>query len=183
MNKLDALLVSMRENKHLSKRWEKGPMLWFGFVSCDSGGLSCNSKWWRICLQCSRPRFDPWVGKILWRREWQSTPVFLPGESHGQDPGKLHLWNHRELDTTEQLTTIAMWFWGRSRKEALLWIGFYHKSKVILWFDFIIPLISKVRKWKPNAGVDKEAAPTPISHDRRIFGYCYGLETLVPVQT
>ena len=31
-----------------------------------------------------RHRFDPWVGKILWRREWQPTPVFLPGESHGQ---------------------------------------------------------------------------------------------------
>jgi len=27
---------------------------------------------------------DPWVGKILWRRAWQPTPVFLPGESHGQ---------------------------------------------------------------------------------------------------
>ena len=28
--------------------------------------------------------FDPGVGKIPWRRTWQSTPVFLPGESHGQ---------------------------------------------------------------------------------------------------
>ena len=27
---------------------------------------------------------DPWVGKIPWRREWLPTPVFLPGESHGQ---------------------------------------------------------------------------------------------------
>ena len=37
--------------------------------------------------QCRRPkrgRFDPWVGKIPWRRAWQPTPVFLPGESHGQ---------------------------------------------------------------------------------------------------
>ena len=29
-------------------------------------------------------RFDPWVGKIPWRRKWQPTPVFLPGESYGQ---------------------------------------------------------------------------------------------------
>ena len=36
-----------------------------------------------ICLQCGRPGFDPWVGKIPWRRKWQPTPVFLPGESHG----------------------------------------------------------------------------------------------------
>ena len=37
--------------------------------------------------QCRRPKrcgFDPWVGKISWRRARQSTPVFLPGESHGQ---------------------------------------------------------------------------------------------------
>jgi len=29
-------------------------------------------------------RFDLWVGKIPWRRAWQLTPVFFPGESHGQ---------------------------------------------------------------------------------------------------
>ena len=34
--------------------------------------------------KCGRPGFDPWVGKIFWRRAWQPTPVFLPGESHGQ---------------------------------------------------------------------------------------------------
>ena len=28
-----------------------------------------------------RPGFDPWVGKILWKRAWQHPPVFLPGES------------------------------------------------------------------------------------------------------
>ena len=37
-----------------------------------------------------RPRFDPWVGKILWRRKWQPTLVLLPGKSHGQmEPGRL----------------------------------------------------------------------------------------------
>ena len=44
--------------------------------------------WWlrqrRICLQCRRLRFSPWVGKIHWRRKWQPTPVLLPGDSHGQ---------------------------------------------------------------------------------------------------
>ena len=34
--------------------------------------------------RCRRPGFDPWIGKIPWRRTWQPTPVFLPGESHGQ---------------------------------------------------------------------------------------------------
>ena len=36
-----------------------------------------------IC-QCRRCGFDPCIGKIPWRRAWQATPVFLPGESHGQ---------------------------------------------------------------------------------------------------
>ena len=31
-----------------------------------------------------RCKFNPWIGKIPWRRAWQPTPVFLPGESHGQ---------------------------------------------------------------------------------------------------
>ena len=44
-------------------------------------GLSLWLRWWRTHLQCWRPGFSPWVGKIPWRREWQSTPVFLPGES------------------------------------------------------------------------------------------------------
>ena len=37
--------------------------------------------------QCGRQKryvFDPWVGKIPWKRAWQLTPVFLPGEFHGQ---------------------------------------------------------------------------------------------------
>ena len=34
--------------------------------------------------ECGRDLFDPWLGKIPWRREWQPTPVFLPGEFHGQ---------------------------------------------------------------------------------------------------
>ena len=35
-------------------------------------------------LQCRKCGFDPWVGKIPWRRERLPTPVFLPGDSHGQ---------------------------------------------------------------------------------------------------
>ena len=41
-------------------------------------------SWYRICLQCGRPGFDPWVGKIPWRRKWRPTPVLLPGKFPGQ---------------------------------------------------------------------------------------------------
>ena len=47
-------------------------------------GLPWWLRWLRICLQCRRPGFSPWVGKIPWSRKWQPTPVFLPGEFHGQ---------------------------------------------------------------------------------------------------
>ena len=52
--------------------------------------------------QHRRLRFDPWVRKISWRMKWQPTPVFLPGESHGQrslvGDGP---WGCKELDMTE----------------------------------------------------------------------------------
>ena len=51
-----------------------------------------------------RPKFNPWVGKIPWRREWLPTPVFLPGEFHGQRSLAGYCpWGCKELDTTEQL--------------------------------------------------------------------------------
>ena len=58
-----------------------------------------------ICLQCRRPGFNSWVGKIPWRRKWQPTPEFLPGESHGQSSlvGSSP-WGHKESDTNEWLT-------------------------------------------------------------------------------
>ena len=48
------------------------------------------------------PGFNPWVGKIPWRRKRQPTPVFWPGESHAQ--GSLvgcSPWGHKEFDMTE----------------------------------------------------------------------------------
>ena len=55
---------------------------------------------------CRTPGFDPWVGKIPWRRAWQPTPLFLLGKSHGQrslvgyDP-----WGCKESDTTKWMNT------------------------------------------------------------------------------
>ena len=47
-------------------------------------GFPCWLIGYRICLQCRRPGSNSWVGKVPWRSAWQPTPVFLPGESHGQ---------------------------------------------------------------------------------------------------
>ena len=52
------------------------------FFHYPQGGLPWWLSWLRICLQCGRPRFNSWVGKIAWKREWLSTAVFRPGEFH-----------------------------------------------------------------------------------------------------
>ena len=54
------------------------------------------------CKRLKRHMFDPWVGKIPWRRAWQPTLVFLPGEFHRQRSlvGYSPL-GCKELDTTE----------------------------------------------------------------------------------
>ena len=57
----------------------------------------------KIHLQCGRPGFDPWVGKIPWRRQRLPTPVFWPGQFHGLDNSMDH-GGLKELDTTERLS-------------------------------------------------------------------------------
>ena len=50
-------------------------------------------------------KFDPWVGKIPWRRKWLPAPVFLPGEFHGQRSLESYSpWGRKESDMTDWLT-------------------------------------------------------------------------------
>ena len=71
---------------------------------CNLQYFSGGSDGKSICLQCGRPRFDPGVGKIPWRRKWQPTLVFLPGNSYGQQNlVGYRPWGRKELDTTERL--------------------------------------------------------------------------------
>ena len=63
------------------------------FLRCHSGKEST--------CQCRRCRFDPWVGRIPWRREWEPPPVFLPGKFHGQRRlADYSPCGHKESDTT-----------------------------------------------------------------------------------
>ena len=63
----------------------------------------------RICLQCRRPEFDPWVREGPWRREWLLTPIFLLGDFHGQRSLEGYSpWGREELDMTEQLTLLSI---------------------------------------------------------------------------
>ena len=65
------------------------PAAVFG-LDCSRSGASLVTQEKRICVQCRRCRrlgFDPWAGKIPWKRARQPIPVFLPGET--EEPGGL----------------------------------------------------------------------------------------------
>ena len=72
---------------------------WFLTLRGLPGGASGKESACK-CRRCKRCGFDPWVRKISWRRKWQPTPVFLPGESHGQrslagcSPRGCRVWEH-----------------------------------------------------------------------------------------
>ena len=67
-------------------------------------GLPWWLRWLKHLPAMRETRFDPWVGKIPWRRKWQPTPVLLPGKSHEwRSVVSYSPWNHKEPDTTERL--------------------------------------------------------------------------------
>ena len=87
------ILSSYLETLSLQWSWDSGqaePELSVGGPGGRLGavrqllGLPWCLRQERICLQCRRPGFDPWVEKIPWRRAWLPAPVFLAGEFHGQ---------------------------------------------------------------------------------------------------
>ena len=68
-------------------------------LACWLGGKESTCR-------CGRCGFYLWVGKIPWRRKWQPTPVFLPGELHGESSlAGCSSCCCKESDTTEQLST------------------------------------------------------------------------------
>jgi len=63
----------------------------FRMIRSSLKGTSLVVQWLRLSSSnAGRPGFNPWVGKIPWRRAWQPTAVFLPGESPWtEEPGGL----------------------------------------------------------------------------------------------
>ena len=72
----------------------------------------------RICLQSRkhrRCRFNPWVGTIPWRKTWQPTPVFLPGESHVQRSlASYSPWGCKDSDRAKHFTYFYCWATGEA---------------------------------------------------------------------
>ena len=95
-----ALLVLTAVRLGLALLWNTDPQNQSLASACQ--GL----PWWQICLQCGGPGFDPWVGKIPWRREL--TPVALPEEFHGlRSLAGYSPQGHKESDMTEWLSLFT----------------------------------------------------------------------------
>ena len=80
------------------------PIIWkydYLFIHCTVGkwGFPSGTSSKELasqCRRCKRPELDPWVGRIPWRRAWQPTLVFLPGESPWtEEPGGLQFLGHK----------------------------------------------------------------------------------------
>ena len=105
-------------------------------------GLLLWLSWQRIHLQSGRSGFDPWIGKIPWKRERLPTPALWPGEFHGlYSPC-----SHRELDTTEQPLTftvstvspsICHWVMGPDAMILAFWMLSFKPAFSLYFFTFI----------------------------------------------
>ena len=86
-----------------------------GFFAFETVWASLVAQRLSVCLECRRPGFNPWVRKIPWRRKWQPTPVFLPGESQDRGAwwaavfGVAQSWTRlKRLSSSKQMKIIAI---------------------------------------------------------------------------
>ena len=99
--------------------------------------------------QCRRCGFDPWVGKIAWRRKWELTPVFLPAKSHGQRSLVVRV--QRVTKSWTRLSTHTrhrqMSFWGgASGKEPACQCRRHKRCRFNPW----VRRIPQRRAWQPT---------------------------------
>ena len=97
-------LVTCLYYQHVCFKSNQSPKL--GFPGSTSGKeLTCQFR------RHKTSGFDPWVRMIPWRRKWQPTSVFWPGESQGQrSPEGYSPWGHIESDTTERLSMSTKFY-------------------------------------------------------------------------
>ena len=102
--------------------------------------------------RCKRCGFDPWVGKIPWRRACQPTPVFLPSEFHGQRSlAGYSPWGGKGSDTTEPLSTYAATRKGRVSTRQGVRVGTSGMEHKQDWWLSSNPRMKKKKKYIPQS--------------------------------
>ena len=130
-------------NAKINSKWNKD-------LNVRPEGFPGGSDGKSICLQCRRPRFDPWVGKIPWRRKWQPTPVFLPGKSHGWWSLVGYCpWGPKESDMTEDSSLLLLRPETMKLLEENKSVHSWHKSSKILYDppSRVMEIKTKIKKW------------------------------------
>ena len=135
-------------------------------------------RWSRIYLQGRRLRFDSWVGKIPWRREWPPTSVFLQGELHGQRAWQARVHGIAESDMTKRL---ALPLFQRDLKDSGTSLREHHKtgpliSKLLWTIDVEVetPILwpPDVKNWligkDPEAGKDWRRKEKGMTEDEMV---------------
>ena len=135
-------------------------------------------------LQCGRPGLHPWVGKIPWRRAWKPTPIFLPGESHGQRSlVGCSPWGPKQPDTTQQLSTHAgkmCAFVGLCCYLSFLELILTSSAPTSLYIwpvsSCFLPLYTEGRIMRSHPELGASAAHVPVPHESKLvlFALCQG---------
>ena len=103
-----------------------------------------------------KTRVQSWVGKILWKRKWLPTPVFLPVESHGQRSLEGYSpCGHKELDTTERI--VLSLSCNKKQKENLL---LYNRRIPVLFPQIPTSTIQSFRKAETSISSQDEVTGT-----------------------
>ena len=120
------------------------------------------AQWERIHLQWRRHRFNPQVRKIPWRRAWQSTPVFLPGESYGQ----------KSLATVHGITKSRTWLSTHTHLDPV-WGQPDFKSSLMSWSCASWKRISRHEaEWEENSLLEQKTLLEQWAGSRESWGFC-----------
>ena len=111
-----------------------------GFISLRASLVMQLVK--HLPAKCERSGFNPWVGKIPWRKERLPTPVFWPGEFHGL----YSLWGLKESDTTDWLALSLF----KDEEEFCHSMGYTYRASLPNSFRFLANFCSlKLWDWGP----------------------------------
>ena len=140
--------IQKRMTNHLENWWmifkdSSGSKSLISYLSTEQGLLFYGLPWWlrrwRIQSACNvgGPRVNCWVWKMPWRREWQPTPVFLPGKSHGQKNLVVYSpWGHKRSDMTLWLTLFIVLYLFLHFQLCIMHTKFSIITNPLLWESF-----------------------------------------------
>ena len=133
--------------------------------------VGTQEHWWHSgkdssshCRRYKRQGFDPWLGKIPWRRKWQPIPVFFTGKFHwqrslaGSSP-----WGHKESDTTERVCACARAHTHTQTHTQVNWM--FLKSSSFSWKSPVI------NSWLGRKPVEEKWVENIFSH---LIKYLWG---------